>query len=93
MQDDTLDEIFIYNIIMIKMSSEFQNKIKKDYIENKYWKKIIKQFKWVKNIKIIEFLDYLDELHELHEQRPPIEIASNKVSPRHCSPQLMDNQD
>ena len=41
-QDDMLDEIFIYNTIMIKMSSEFWNKIKKNYTENKYWKKMIR---------------------------------------------------
>ena len=55
MQDDTLDEIFIYNIIMIEMSLKFQNKIKKDYTKNKYWKKIIRQLKQIENIRIIKF--------------------------------------
>ena len=41
-QDDILDEIFIYNTIIIKMSSKFQNKIKKNYIKNKCWKKMIR---------------------------------------------------
>jgi len=41
-QDDTFDEIFIYNIIIIEMFSEFWNKIKKDYTENKHWKKTIR---------------------------------------------------
>ena len=36
MQDDILDEIFIYNITVIEMSLKFQNKIKKDYTENKH---------------------------------------------------------
>ena len=45
MQDDILDEVFIYNTTVIEMSLKFWNKIKKDYIENKHWKKIIKQFK------------------------------------------------
>ena len=56
-----LDEIFIYNITVIEMSSEFQNKIKKNYIENKHWKKTIWQFKWVENIEIIEFSYFMND--------------------------------
>ena len=35
------DKIHIYHIIVIKMSSDFWNKIKKVYLKNKKWKKII----------------------------------------------------
>ena len=61
MQDDTLDEIFIYNTIMIKMSSEFWDKIKKNYTENKCWKKIIRQLRQAENIKIIEFSYFMND--------------------------------
>ena len=41
---ENIDEkIHIYHITVIKMSSDFQNKIKKVYSENKKWKKIIQQ--------------------------------------------------
>ena len=56
-----LDEIFIYNIIMIEMSLKFWDKIKKDYTENKYWKKMIRQLKWVENTEIIEFSYFMND--------------------------------
>ena len=37
------NEIHIYHIIVIEMLSDFQNKIKKVYLKNKKWKKIIQQ--------------------------------------------------
>ena len=41
---ENIDEkIHIYHITVIKMSSDFQNKIKKVYLKNKKWKKIIQQ--------------------------------------------------
>ena len=36
-------KIHIYHIIVIEMLSDFQNKIKKVYLKNKKWKKIIQQ--------------------------------------------------
>ena len=36
-------KIHIYHIIVIEMSSDFQNKIKRIYLKNKKWKKIIQQ--------------------------------------------------
>ena len=61
MQDDTFDEIFIYNIIIIKMFSEFWNKIKKNYTENKCWKKIIRQLRWAEDAEIIEFSYFMND--------------------------------
>ena len=43
------------------MSSEFQNKIKKDYTENKHWKKTIRQLKQAENVKIIEFSYFMND--------------------------------
>ena len=41
---ENIDEkIHIYHIIVIEMSSDFQNKIKRIYLKNKKWKKIIQQ--------------------------------------------------
>ena len=37
------DKIYIYHITVIKMLSDFQNKIKRVYLKNKKWKKIIQQ--------------------------------------------------
>ena len=61
MQDDMFDEIFIYNIIVIEMSSKFWDKIKKNYTENKCWKKMIRQLKWVENVEIIEFSYFMND--------------------------------
>ena len=36
-------KIYIYHIIIIKMLSDFWNKIKKIYLKDKKWKKIIQQ--------------------------------------------------
>ena len=53
--------VFIYNITVIEMSLKFQDKIKKDYTENKCWKKMIRQLKWAENVKIIEFFYFMND--------------------------------
>ena len=37
------DEIHIYHITVIEMLSDFQDKIKRVYLKDKKWKKIIQQ--------------------------------------------------
>ena len=41
-------KIHIYYIIVIEMLSDFQNKIKKTYLKDKKWKKIIQQLHYSK---------------------------------------------
>ena len=67
------DEIHIYHITMIEMLSDFQNKIKKIYLKDKKWKKIIQQlhyseksladtssYSYFMNENLIYYLNFVD---------------------------------
>ena len=71
---ENIDEkIHIYHITVIEISSDFQNKIKKVYLKNKKWKKIIQQLHCLKesltdmssyfyfiNENLVYYLDFID---------------------------------
>ena len=60
-KNDTLDKVFIYHTTIVQMFSEFWEKIKKSYLENKHWKETIRQLRKTEEIEIIRMSFYLDD--------------------------------
>ena len=57
------EKIHIYHIIMIEMLSDFWNKIKKIYLKDKKWKKIIQQLHYFKKnlINIFSYFYFINK--------------------------------
>ena len=60
-KNDILDKVFIYHTMIVQMSSEFWEKIKKSYLENKHWKETIRQLRRTEKAETIRMSFYLDD--------------------------------